>query len=347
MMISPGARGSAGPQRRYTRNLPLITGVVLFVGGVLGAQERKSGNPILEGWYADPEAHVFEGRYWIYPTYSAPYDEQTFMDAFSSPDLIHWEKHPRVLDTARVSWARRALWAPSIIQKDGWYYLFFGANDIQSDEEVGGIGVARSRQPSGPFQDHLGRPLVDRFHNGAQPIDQFVFMDHDGTYYLVYGGWRHCNIARLNDDFSGFVPYPDGTTFREITPEGYVEGAFMLQREGRYYFMWSEGGWTGPNYAVAYAIGSSPVGPFERVGTILRQDPAVATGAGHHSVLHSPASDRWYIVYHRRPLGETDRNHRVVSIDELHFDEDGFILPVTLTDGGVRADPLPGTDEGG
>ena len=114
----------------------------------------------------------------------------------------------------------------------------------------------------------------------------------------------------------------------------------MLLKDGKYYFMWSEGGWTGPNYAVAYAVGSSPFGPFERVGKILQQDSTVATGAGHHSVLQSPASDKWYIVYHRRPLGETDRNHRVVSIDELRFDERGMIQPVMITKDGVSADPI-------
>src|SRR5262245_18406971 len=98
-------------------------------------------------------------------------------------------------------------------------------------------------------------------------------------------------------------------------------------------------GWTGPNYAVAYAVGTSPFGPFERVGKILQQDSTLATGAGHHSVLHSPASDKWYIVYHRRPLGETDRNHRVVSIDELRFDSRGFIQPVVITKNGRLADP--------
>ena len=237
------------------------------------------------------------------------------------------------------------MWAPSIIEKDGWYYLFFGANDIQNDEQVGGIGVARARTPAGPFEDYLGKPLIDRFHNGAQPIDQMVFRDYDGAYWIAYGGWRHCNIARLNDDFTGLVPFPDGTTFREITPEGYVEGAFMLLKDGKYYFMWSEGGWTGPDYAVAYAIGDSPFGPFQRIGKILQQDPAVATGAGHHSVLHSPASDRWYIVYHRRPLGETDRNHRAVSIDRLEFDENGRIRPVKITFDGVAADPLSGASQ--
>jgi beta-xylosidase len=246
-----------------------------------------------------------------------------------------------VLDVRDVNWARRAVWAPSIVEKDGWYYLFFGANDIQNNDQVGGIGVARSRTPQGPFVDHIGSPLIDRFRNGAQPIDQFVFKDADGSYYMVYGGWRHCNIVKLNAEFTGLAPFPDGSTFKEITPQGYVEGAFMLLKDGKYYFMWSEGGWTGPNYAVAYAIGSSPFGPFERIGKILQQDSTIATGAGHHSVLRSPASGKWYIVYHRRPLGETDRNHRVVSIDELRFDERGFILPVRITKEGVAADPLP------
>jgi beta-xylosidase len=305
-------------------------------------QSPLSGNPIFPGWYADPEAHVFSQEYWVYPTTSAPYDEQTYMDAFSSPDLVTWTKHARILDLENVTWARRALWAPSIVEKDGWYYLFFSANDIQSDSDVGGIGVARSRSPGGPFEDYLGKPLIGQFHNGAQPIDPFVFQDTDGTWYITYGGWRHCNIARLKDDFTGFVPFEDGTTFKEITPEGYVEGSFMLLKDGRYYFMWSEGGWTGPNYAVAYAIGESPTGPFERIGKILQQDPAVATGAGHHSVLHAPGSDKWYVVYHRRPLGETDRNHRVVCIDELHFTADGRIAPVKITIGGVARDPLGG-----
>jgi len=324
---------------RLARLVMLATTAVV-IAAPAAAQAARSGNPILPGWYADPEAHVFAGRYWIFPTYSAPYDEQTFMDAFSSRDLVTWTRHPHVLDTANVKWAHRAVWAPTVIRKDGWYYLFFGANDIQKDGELGGIGVARSRSPAGPFTDHLGKPLVGQFENGAQPIDPFVFRDEDGAYYLIYGGWKHCNIARLKPDFTGFIPFRDGTTFREITPAGYVEGSYMFRKGGRYYFMWSEGGWTGPDYAVAYAIGDSPLGPFHRIGKILQQDSTVATGAGHHSIVHAPRSKHWYIVYHRRPLGETDANHRVVSIDELRFGPDGRIEPVVITREGVRRDPL-------
>jgi beta-xylosidase len=321
-------------------NLLLICFLLLSSNQAL-PQAPRSGNPLFAGWYADPEAHIFQNEYWIYPTYSAPYGEQLFMDAFSSKDLVIWKKHPRVLDMHNVRWARRALWAPSVVHKGGWYYLFFGANDIQNDQEMGGIGVARSRRPGGPFKDYLRRPLIDKFHNGAQPIDPFVFKDRDGSYYITYGGWRHCNIAKLKDDFTGFRPFADGAEFKEITPEGYVEGSFMIVKDDQYYFMWSEGSWTGPDYAVAYAVATSPFGPFSRIGKVLQQDPSIATGAGHHSVLHVPGSDKWYIVYHRRPLGEKDRNHRVVCIEEMRFDGQGLIIPVKITKDGVPRDPLP------
>lgn len=298
------------------------------------AQESKnqtSHNPVFPGWYADPEVAMFGKEFWIYPTTSDLYEKQVYLDAFSSKDLKRWQKHDRILDTASVKWAKRAMWAPAIVQKDGRYFLFFSANDIQNDQEYGGIGVAVSDSPSGPFKDYLGKPLIGKFHNGAQPIDQYVFKDKDGSYYMFYGGWRHANIAKLNNDFTGFVPFADGTTFKEITPEGYVEGPFMFIYNDKYYFMWSEGGWTGPDYSVAYAISDSPFGPFKRIDKILKQDPEIATGAGHHSVVQDPQSKKWFIVYHRRPSGDTHRDHRVTCIDELRFDDKGLILPVKIT----------------
>ena len=296
-------------------------------------------NPVFPGWYADPEGIIMDDEYWIFPTYSAPYDKQVHFDAFSSPDLVNWTKHERIIDTTAIKWAHRAVWAPSIIKKEDQYFLFFGANDIQSNEEYGGIGVAVSDRPQGPYKDHLGKPLVDKFHNGAQPIDQFVFQDN-GKYYLIYGGWRHCNIAQLKDDFTGFNPFEDGTTFKEITPENYVEGPFMFKKDDKYYFMWSEGGWTGPDYSVAYAVANSPFGPFKRIGKTLQQDTKIATGAGHHSIIHNKDTDDHYMVYHRRPLDETDRNSRETCIDLMEFNDDGTIKQVVITNEGVKANSL-------
>lgn len=296
----------------------------------------KGNNPVFPGWYADPEGIIFDDTYWIYPTFSAPYEQQVHFDAFSSPDMVNWKKHEKILTTDQIKWAKRAMWAPSIIEKDKKYFLFFGANDIQNDQQEGGIGVAVANRPGGPYKDHLGKPLVDKFHNGAQPIDQFVFKDKDGQYYLIYGGWRHCNIAKLNNDFTGFIPDADGKIFKEITPEGYVEGPFMFIRDGKYYFMWSEGGWTGPDYCVAYGVADSPFGPFKREAKVLEQDSKIANGAGHHSVIHIPGKDRWFAVYHRRPMTEKGGNSRETCIDEMFFDKDGKILPIKMTEEGVK-----------
>ena len=301
------------------------------------AQQKNSRdhNPVVKGWYADPEGAVLAGQFWIFPTYSAPYEQQTFMDAFSSPDLVNWTKHPRVLDKKDVTWAQRAMWAPAILHANDKYYLFFAANDVH-EGEVGGIGVATSDKPEGPYKDALGKPLINEIVNGAQPIDQFVFRDDDGQYYMYYGGWGHCNVCKLSPDLLSIVPFSDGKKFHEVTPANYVEGPFMHKRGGKYYFMWSEGGWTGPDYCVAYAISDSPFGPFRREGKILQRDPKVATGAGHHSVIQVPGKDEYYIVYHRRPLSETDGNSRETCIDRLYFDKGGKIKPVKMTFKGVK-----------
>lgn len=334
----------------YRLALAALT-VAVFAACSSSASRRMSGNPIFPGWYADPEGAVLRGKYWVFPTYSAPYGDQTFFDAFSSADLVTWTKHERVLDSTSFAWARRAMWAPSVIEKGGKVYLFFSANDIQrpggpywdpndTTSQVGGIGVAVADWPEGPYSDYLGKPLIGVFHNDAQPIDQFVFEDRDGTYYMYYGGWRHCNVAKLNDAFTGFVPWEDGTLFKEITPEGYVEGPVLFARGGRYYFMWSEGGWGNASYRVAYAIAESPEGPFERLGIVLQSDSTVATGAGHNSVINKPGTDDWYIVYHRRPIPNEGRDHRVSCIERMYFNEDGTIVPVKITFEGVRANPL-------
>lgn len=315
-----------------------VTFILVFLVSALSlsAQTQNAGNPIFSGWYADPEGVIIKNKYWIFPTYSDKYEKQVFMNAFSSKDLITWKKHDKILDTSAVKWAKRAMWAPSIIEKDKKYFLFFSANDIQNEQTLGGIGIAVAKEPQGPYKDYLGKPLLNQIVNGAQPIDQFVFKDKDGQYYMIYGGWRHCNITKLAADFKSLEKFDDGNTFKEITPEGYVEGPLMFIRDGKYYFMWSEGDWGGPNYKVAYAISNSVFGPFKRIGSVLQQNSDIAVGAGHHSVMQIPNTDEYYIVYHRRPKGETAANSRETCIEKMEFDNDGHIKPVTITKVGVE-----------
>jgi beta-xylosidase len=170
---------------------------------------------------------------------------------------------------------------------------------------------------------------------GAQAIDPYVFIDDDGQAYLYFGGARRLMVARLAADMTSFVG-----SFTELTPSGYVEGPAMNKRRGIYYLMWSEGDWTDASDSAAYAMASSPLGPFSRVGRFLESNPSVGNGAGHNSVVNVPGTDEWYVAYHRRPVTEGDPNHRVTCIDRLTFNADGTIVPVTLTTTGVAPHPL-------
>ena len=145
-------------------------------------------NPLDEGWYADPEARYYEGKYIIYVTHSLPYDEQKNHSCFVSEDLTHWKKIENIIDMSGFPWAKSAIWAPTIEEKDGKYYYIFASNDIPHKSDVGGLEIAVSDSPTGPFKALLDKPLVGEFHNGAQPIDAHLFKDDDGTMYLYYGG---------------------------------------------------------------------------------------------------------------------------------------------------------------
>lgn len=284
-------------------------------------------NPILPGWYADPELHFFEGQYWLYPTDSKPYDEQLVFEAWTSSDLVTWTKHGVGLDLRDVSWStKRAAWAPTVAEKNGRYYIYFSSGDGD------GLGVAVAEHPGGPFIEPRPEPIVKEYHHGAQPIDAHAFVDEDGQGYLIWGGWKHCVMAKLSEDMTRI----EGEIV-EITPEHYVEGPFMIKRQGTYYLMWSEGGWGDASYQIAYARAKTPWGPFARENTIFVPTPEVATSAGHHSALQIPGTDDWVLCYHRRPNGETDRNHRVTCLEEMRFAEDGTIHPVPLTFEGVGA----------
>lgn len=288
-------------------------------------------NPIVPGWYADPEARFYEGKYWIYVTRShSDYSKQLNLDAFSSTDLVTWEKHESILNMADFPWAYQAVWAPTIIEKNGEYYLLFAVNDIQNDEQEGGLIMAKSKSPAGPFCAYFDGHLIDRFVNGAQPIDAHLFKDDDGTIYLYYGGWSHCNVAIMNEAMDGFVPFDDGELFHEITPEGYVEGPCMLKRNNYYYFMWSEGNWTNGTYRVCAFRTLSPTDPKGEKKIIVQSQEPLAVGPGHHGYLQIPGTDEWLLVYHRRIPGDPEAGNRMLCIDEMKFENDE-IQPVIMT----------------
>ncbi|MDQ0936717.1 family 43 glycosylhydrolase [Streptomyces turgidiscabies] len=285
----------------------------------VSAVEMKS--PVLPGLNADPNIVRFGDTFYIYPTTDGFEGwSGTQFKAYSSTDLVHWKDHGVILDLGPdISWADSRAWAPTMEERNGKYYFYFCAD--------ANIGVAVSDSPTGPFKDALGKPLLKAGDHPGQMIDPAVFTDDDGQSYLYWGNGR-AYVVPLNNDMVSF----DASKVTDITPSGYNEGSFVIKRGATYYFMWSENDTRDENYQVAYATGSSPTGPWTKRGVILEKDLSLGIkGTGHHSVVHVPNTDDWYIAYHRFAIPGGDGTHRETTIDKLEFDADGLIKKVVPT----------------
>ncbi|HET9656093.1 MAG TPA: family 43 glycosylhydrolase [Kineosporiaceae bacterium] len=331
--VSPGATISPASGSTQDFGKP-VTYTVTGSDGAVRSWTVKAlimRSPAIPGYYADPNIAVFGDTYWIYPTADG-FDgwAGTQFHAFSSKDLVTWTDHGVVLDVAKnLSWASGHAWAPTITQKNGKYYLYFCADT--------NIGVAVADSPAGPFTDALGKPLVAAGFRTGQMIDPAVFTDDDGSSYLYWGNGR-AYVVRLNPDLVSFDP----AAVQDITPSGFNEGSFVIKRKGIYYLTWSENDTRDPNYQVAYAVGTSPSGPFTKQGVILSKDvPQGILGTGHHSIVQVPGTDDWYIAYHRFAIPGGDGMHRETTIDRLQFTSTNLIAPVVPTLTGVAGEPVP------
>jgi beta-xylosidase len=275
-------------------------------------------NPVIKGLWADPQVAFFNDKFYIYPTTDGIANwGATVFHAFSSTDLASWKDEGIILDLATISWGKTNAWAPGITVKNGTYYFYFC--------DAKQIGVATSTSPTGPFKDVLGKPLVTAGQYGGQSIDPYVFDDDDGRSYLFFGN-GNANGAELNADMTSFKTAP-----KTIALSGFREGSVVFKRNGKYYFMYSVSGTDYPDYHVAYATSSLPLGPYTGGSTILQSNESLGIlSTGHNSVLALPSGE-YYIVYHRWAIPGGDGNHREVCIDKMTFNADGTIAPVVPT----------------
>ena len=298
-------------------------------------------NPILPGFYADPEVMYSEktGKYYIYPTTDGILNwGSTAFKAFSSDDLMNWKEEGIILDLKDVSWAKKNAWAPCIIEKkqaDGSYKYYYYYTAEQQ------IGVAVADSPTGPFIDS-GKPLIDKVRPGGmskgQNIDPDVFTDPaSGKTYLYWGNY-YMAVCELNEDMVSIKP---NTTKILIDNDAYYsEATHVFYRNGYYYFTWSKNDTRSPEYQVRYVRAKSPVGPIDasKSEVILCKKPEQGIfGTGHHSVLPLPNKNEWRIVYHRFKfpdavtMGRNAGFHREVCIDKLEFDENDSIIKIVPT----------------
>lgn len=289
-------------------------------------QAKIMNSPAIDGLYADPNVIAFGNKYYIYPTTDGFANwSGTQFKAFSSDDLVNWTDHGVIFDVPNhTTWATGKAWAPAIIEKNGKYYFYFCGSSQ--------IGVAVSDSPTGPFVDALGHPLIAAGQYSGQMIDPMAFTDDDGQSYLYFGN-GNAYVVKLNEDMISL----NGTaTNITSSAPGYREGAFVIKRNNKYYFMWSENDTRDENYRVAYAIGDSPMGPFTKQSVILAKDLSLGIkGPGHHSVLKIPGKDEYYMVYHRFAIPGGDGTHREVVIDKMEFNTDGTIKNVVPTLEGI------------
>ena len=305
---------------------------------------KVDNNPVLNGFYADPDIIYSHktNKYYIYPT-SDGYTgwSGTYFKTFSSDDLVHWKDEGVILDLKKdVSWADKHAWAPTAIEKEvnGEYKFFYYFTAAQK------IGVAISDNPTGPFVD-LGKALISVKPDGVkggQEIDPDVFLDPVSGKTFLYWGNGYLACVELNEDM---VSIKDNT-LKIMTPDKtFREGTEVFYRNGIYYFLWSEDDTRSPNYRVRYATAATPTGPLNipENNLILEKIPENGIyGTGHNSVIQTPNSDEWYIVYHRfnRPngisMGDAAGFNREVCIDKLEFNPDGSIKPIKPTLSGIN-----------
>lgn len=305
---------------------------------------KENHNPVLDGYYADPEILFAEktGKFYLYPTSDGFTNwTGTYFKTFSSGNLTDWKDEGVILDLAKdVSWAKKNAWAPCIIEKkmDGKYKYFYYFTAAQK------VGVAVADNPTGPFVDS-GKPLIDKYPEGVkggQQIDPDVFTDPESGKSYLYWGNGYMAGAELNDDMVSVKP---GST-KVITPdESFREGTYVIYRKGVYYFMWSADDTRSENYQVHYGTADSPLGKIsvpENNLVIAKDREAGIYATGHNSVIQIPGTDEWYLVYHRfnypngLKMGRAAGYNREVCIDKLEFNQDGSIKQVKPTHSGIQ-----------
>ncbi|MBO2944367.1 glycoside hydrolase family 43 protein [Paenibacillus sp. F411] len=320
-------------------------------------ESKKPNEPLVTHIYtADPSAHVFNGRIYVYPSHDLEHAGETndngdqyamedyhvlSMDAPGAPVTDHGQ----ALHLNDIPWASAQLWAPDAASKDGKYYLFFPARD---HDGIFRIGVAVSTAPEGPFQPEAS------YMEGSFSIDPAVYVDDSGLAYMFFGGlwggqlekWQEGSFnpegegpapdeaaigpraALLSSDMRSFQHEPKEIVILDETGQPlragdeerrYFEGPWIHKHEDLYYLSYS----TGTTHKLVYAVSGDLYGPYTYQGVIL--EPVIGWTT-HHSIVKF--QDKWYLFYHDSSLSGGVNHLRCVKYTELTYNEDGTIVTI-------------------
>lgn len=290
-------------------------------GYVLEHEITSNGNPIFNHKFtADPAAMVYNDTLWLFTgeDYTGNQRGYTMKNwlVFSTTDMKHWTEYPVPLRPADFAWAKdKPAYAGHVISRNGKFYWYVSTNN-------GGIGVAVSDRPEGPYKDALGKPLLtneDCFastHSWAC-IDPAAYIDADGQAYLFWGN-RECYCVKLKDN----MIETDGEV-RKIEIDSklpFTEAPWVHWHNGKYYLTYASG-WP---EKIAYAMADSIEGPYEAKGIISEI-------AGNSNTTHPAIVEfrgKWIFFSHNGGLHEGTSYSRSVIAENMMYNPDGTIMKI-------------------
>ncbi|MFC1573840.1 glycoside hydrolase family 43 protein [Candidatus Latescibacterota bacterium] len=276
-------------------------------------------NPIIDRYLADPFILFENPYYYLYATGRA--QDGRFIQIYRSKDIINWEFVRGAVERgAEGSWNRKNFWAPEVYKIDGLYYLYYTASTEGTPQNTGNrVGLAVAKSPGGPYKD---RGVVIPHAS----IDGHLFRDSDGVFYMYYtiehGNSDGLKAGQIFVDRMLSLEKVAGNPVPLITEHTWQEGPCVVVDNDRYILTYSTENWKDETYKVRWAVGRSPIGPFEEQGILLQSTEQVR-GPGHHAFFTGPKNESW-IAYHG---WDSDFTARYPRID-----------PFIITPDGVRVD---------
>ncbi|MDH3323568.1 MAG: family 43 glycosylhydrolase [Flavobacteriaceae bacterium] len=309
----------------------ILLAILLLTIASLNAQNeiefKNEGSPLVKHIYtADPSAHVFDGRLYVYTSHDE--DDATYFDmldwhVFSTDNLVDWTDHGAVLSLKDIDWAEKWAWAPDCVERNGKYYFYYPVERAK-------IGVAISDSPAGPFIDKLGKPLIDNTDQvekmGKEPIDPSVLIEGEQAY--MYFGCREPKVVKLNADMMSLQEDVQELKIKGIEGDKehfggfYGEAPWVFKRKDTFYLLYSNG-W-GKTSTLVYATSKHPMGPFEFQGEVM---DVVDSWTSHGSITEFKG--KWYVFYHNMELSKNNYQ-RSICFDEITFDKNGQINKLKL-----------------
>lgn len=269
---------------------------VWMIKGKLGLapQQQTQAKAIYE---ADPTIFYEKGVYYLYGTSG----DRGFL-VYQSSDLKSWTapvgKTNGYALVKGSSFGTKGFWAPQVFKYKNSYYMAYTA-----DEQ---IAIAKSNSPLGPFVQDTFKPLS----GVGKQIDPYIFFDTDGKPYIYHVKLQNGNRIFVSQMDSELEDVISSTTKECISATEQwentkhvdwpvAEGPTVIKRGEYYYLIYSANDFRNTDYAVGYAISTSPTGPWKKHNgnPIISKGKLGANGTGHGDLFKDQSGNYRYVMH--------------------------------------------------